>query len=190
MKIDRKVLKIGLIVEDQSDFDTVVELSNKICKERKLAFKKALGKGCGKVRAKCTRFASNLKNKGCHRLIIVHDLDEYCEKDLRSQLKKAIFPFQENKSVVIIPIKAIEAWLLADIEAIQQTFGYTKSNIKSISNTERIDAPKALLSQIIKSKMKKPYLNTVHNQKIARNISTEKLLKCSSFRPLYDFLLN
>jgi hypothetical protein len=190
LMIDKKVLKIGLIVENQSDFDTITELSKKIPIKRKITFKKALGKGCGKVRLKCKRFAINLKNKGCHRLIIVHDLDDYNEINLKKQLQSLVKPYPQKNSVVIIPIRAIEAWLLADIKAIQTTFGYKKGKIKAINDTERIQDPKNTLTKLINEKMKKPYLNTVHNQKIAKNIDINNLLKCSSFIPLYEFLLN
>ena len=189
MMVDKKVLKIGLIVENQSDFDTISELSKKISLKRKVTFKKAIGKGCGKVRSKCKRFAINLKNKGCHRLIIVHDLDDYSEKDLREQLQASVNSYSRKKSIVIIPVRAIEAWLLADIKAIQATFGYKKDKIKAIVDTERIKDPKTILTKLINDRMKKPYLNTVHNQKIAKNIDIKNLLKCSSFIPLYEFLL-
>jgi hypothetical protein len=74
--------------------------------------------------------------------------------------------------------------------AIQNTLGFTKIKVKAIGNTEKIDKPKVLLEKIIKNRMKKPYLNTVHNQKIAKNIKINNLMGCSSFRPLYDFLYN
>lgn len=180
--------RIGLIVEAQSDFETVKEIIAKISTKTKIVLKKALGKGCGKIRVKCRRMAIDLDNKGCEGLIIIHDLDDNDELELRKRILYSINPNPIGDYAIVIPIKAIEAWLLSDMKAIMNVFNYKKGKIKEIPNTEKIDKPKTYLTNLVNKRMKKRYLNTAHNSKIAKKMDLNKIMKCKSFHPLLDYI--
>lgn len=184
-----KIKRIGIIAEDKSDFETVKELIAKIPSRKQIVLKKALWRGCGRIHTKCRRMAVDLNHKGCESLIIIRDLDDHKEDDLKDSIEKTISQNPIEDTIIIISIRAIEAWLLTDLDAISKTFNYKeKTKIKLRSNTERIEKPKDYLKDIVQNRMKKIYLNTVHNQKIARVINLDNVKKCNSFIPLFDFI--
>lgn len=182
--------KIGVITEDKSDFDTINAIISRLPSHSQIILKKACAKGCTRIPSKCKRMAVDLKNKNCDRLIIVHDLDDNDENKLRVTIMSAINPCPIGNHILIIPIRAIEAWLLADMKAIQNVFNYTHSIIKEIPNTETIGNPKDHLQDLVKRRIRKRYLNTVHNAKIASLLDLSKVLRCQSFKPLYDYVNN
>lgn len=184
-----KHLYIGVISEGDSDFEVLKELIKKIKINNEIVLKRKIGKGCSRIKTKCNSFATILKNQNCKKLIIIHDLDDKKYDILYNQLKLSIEPSPIIDYKIIIPIKAIEAWLLSDMKAILKTFNYDKF-VKEIPNTERIHKPKDHLNKLVKNRFKKTYLNTVHNKKIASHMDLKKLLKYSSFKHLYDFIID
>lgn len=185
-----KVDGIGLIVEDNSDFDTMRVLISRYLDVKSLKFKKAVGNGCGKMRRKALAYAENLSNRGCNAVILVHDLDRRNLEELRSDLQ-----FFLNRSVaefnfICIPNEEIEAWLLSDKEAIKDVF-HLQQSIKPIYHPETIRSPKEHLAQLVykSSNKNKRYINTQHNVKIAEKLEIEVVAsKCPSFKELLNFL--
>lgn len=178
---------IGVIAEDISDVDVIEEIIAKKRKRNYFKIKKFVGHGCGKVRSKCRDWASNLRIQRCALLIVMHDLDENNLDELRAELQNALCPSPIAKHIIVIPIREIEAWLLADHHAINKTFGL---HLKKITNPEEIRRPKERLRDLVylKSNKSKVYVNTIHNRRIAANASLKELGRCSSFVPLNDFL--
>ncbi len=180
--------RIGIIAENNSDVEVIKEILKKYFNENTYAVKKYIGKGCGKLKQKCTAWAINLRRSGCNHIIVFHDLDENDEHSLRCSLEEKINITENNNSLVVIPIKEMEAWLLTDINAIKSAFNLQKVN-KPIRNCETIDSPKEFLRDIVWKTGKKRYLNTVHNVKIASFISKEKFMQCKSYH-IFDKYLN
>ena len=77
-----KVKCIGIIAEDNSDFETAKILIKRILNRDNLSFKKAVGNGCGKLRRKALDYIIDLKNRGCDMVIIIHDLDRNIHREL------------------------------------------------------------------------------------------------------------
>ena len=175
--------KVGLIAEDNSDIEVVIEILAKYMKKCDFSTKKFVGQGCGKLKQKCQSWAENLLEQGCDHVLIFHDLDGNDEKQLRLLIEKKVSKKKFPNSCIVIPIQELEAWLLSDRNAIQSVFNLKKMP-PQIKNCEIINSPKEHLRDIVWSLGQKRYINTTHNKKIAERLSLDNLKRCSSFRPL------
>jgi hypothetical protein len=186
-----KVKEIGLIVEDDSDFESFRILIQRIADKKNLKFRKAISNGCGKLRRKATSYAQNLYQRGCNMIILVHDLDRNDLYDLNQELLDKFSDCPAQYSFICIPIEEIEAWFLSDPDGIKKTFNLNKSpKIKGLPET--IPSPKEKIGELVKtySNNSKMYLNTKHNSKLSQNVSLELVLKkCNSFKRMNDFIL-
>ena len=180
--------RIGIIAEDISDFDSLTKLIPKIKKDN-YVFRKALGKGCGRLRSKGHRFSKVLRDQGCARLIIIRDSDGKDVGKLKEEIRNAIDPAPIDDHVIVIAVQELESWLLADIKAVHQVFSSRRRPPKEIASPERISGPKEYLRNFIKTNYGKQYLNTIHNSKIAEKASISKIAKkCRSFEDLVCFV--
>jgi hypothetical protein len=175
-------MKIGIIAEDDSDVAVVRAVTLSLLKPHNIGFKWFVGNGCGKLKRKCGAWAQNLVRQGCPWIIVVHDLDVYDERQLRIQLNEAIVHARAKVSVVLIPKREIEAWLLYDSKAIAVAFNENKQP-KLPGNPESLLDPKKHLRNLIWKKYRKDYLNTVHNARIAKCIDVSLLKRSMSFSP-------
>jgi hypothetical protein len=184
-------IQVGIIAEDKSDVDVIESLIKRYKRPRAIKFHSIAPGGCAKVRAKCAAYGANLANRGCTRLIVLHDADERSPKTLRSDLTRAIANSGPKLKVVVIPVKELEAWFLADVAAIGEALNIRKK-IKRIPNPESVRRPKERLrDEIYKwSDKKLRYINTIHNQKIAAKCSLVMLRTCDSYVAFDDFVLS
>jgi hypothetical protein len=182
-------VKMGIIAEDHSDVAVVSEITRKLIRPRKLGFKSFVGNGCGKLRRKCAAWASNLVYQGCNWVLIIHDLDANDEEELRTKLTDSIQDCGAETTIVLIPKHEIEAWLMYDAAAIAAAFRES-TKLPLPGNPESIRDPKKYLSELIKRKYRKTYLNTVHNTLIARHIDVSHLRQSRSFSPHFGFAAN
>jgi len=180
-------MKIGVIAEETNDVDVLYQLTCKLIDESIFSFKQFVGHGCGKLRRKCSAWAANLLKRGCTFLVVIHDLDDYVLQDLHKELSDAIADTPYTASVVLIPVRAIEAWLLTDSKAIQEVFSLSKQP-KLPGNPEAVLDPKKELTGIVWNRDKKRYVNTIHNKKIAQAMNITKAKRCKSFRPYPAFV--
>ncbi|MEK6789482.1 MAG: DUF4276 family protein [Pseudomonadota bacterium] len=172
---------IGIIAEDVSDVEVIVEILEKYIARNTFSVKKFTGDGCGKLRSKCETWTSILFKSGCTHVFIFHDLDRNDEISLRKTLEKKVSPTKYPNSLVVIPVEELEAWLLSDAAAIQKTFSLPKVP-REIHDCEAVSSPKEHLEEIVWSIGKKRYLNTIHNKKISKIMSLSSLRKCRSFK--------
>jgi hypothetical protein len=92
------------------------------------------------------------------------------------------------ETCVLIPVQEIEAWILADIQAVTKIFsGWLPDEIH---NPEAIPSPKEHLEALSRQANRRPrYSHAVHNPRVAQHLDLEKVYrKCPSFRPLKDFV--
>jgi len=171
---------IGIIAEDRSDIEVIDIIISKYIKKNAYRIKKFVGCGCGKIKQKCDSWANNLFEAGCQHVFIFHDLDRNNEKQLRTKLKNKIKDCTNSNSYIIIPIEEIEAWLLADLDAVNKEFKIL-TQAKQIANPESITSPKEYIEAHVWKFSKKRYLNTVHNKRIAEYIDINKLHNCAAF---------
>jgi Domain of unknown function (DUF4276) len=180
-------VKIGIIAEDDSDVLVMRELTLSLLRTHRVGFRSFVGDGCGKLRRKCRAWAHNLVRQGCNWLVVVHDLDTYDERQLRNELTSAITPARAKASVVLIPKREIEAWLLYDPAAIAAAFNETQRP-KLPGDPESLMDPKNYLDELIRKKYRKDYFNTIHNRLIAKHINISLLRRSSSFAPHPTFV--
>lgn len=185
-----KIKAIGLIVEDNSDFNSLKIIISRIVKKDNLTFKKAIGNGCGKMKRKAVSYADILSRKGCDLVILVHDLDRNDLATLQNELTKLLNTSNAKNKFVCIPIEELEGWFLADPEGIKDVFQLSRiPNVKG--NPENIDSPKERLEDFVHqcSDKSKLYLNTKHNDLLSANLDLDKISKnCNSFRELEEFI--
>jgi len=179
-------VKMGIIAEDDSDVAVLREITLAMLKPHAIGFSRFVGDGCGKLRRKCGAWARNLVQQGCPWIVVVHDLDVYDEQRLRSELSDAIAPARAKASVVLIPKREIEAWLLYDGGAIAAAFRENKRP-RLPGNPESLVDPKKHLRDLIWKKYRKDYLNTVHNALIAKYVDVSLLGRSRSFAPHFVF---
>lgn len=179
-------MNAGIIAEDDSDVAVVSAITAALLRPHVIGFKKFVAGGCGKLRRKCAAWARILVERDCSWIIVVHDLDQNSEQQLRQQLSAAVVPAGAQATVVLIPKREIEAWLLYDARAIAATF--RRRPVPSLpGNPENLTDPKKHLSDLVWKAYRRVYLNTVHNALIAQHISVERLRPSRSFAPHFTF---
>lgn len=182
---------IGLIAEDDSDIATLKELIRRITGKANLSFKHFVGRGCGKVKRKADAWAKQLAARGCHVLILVHDLDKNNFEKLYNSIEENLKPFVITDTLINIPIEEMESWFLSDSNAVKLALNLPKE-IKKYHKPESVVSPKEVLGREIEkaSVNSKIYINTKHNPLIAKvvNINTLKE-KCISFKELHEFAI-
>lgn len=182
---------IGIIAEDDSDVECIKHIVLRNHPGRKIGFKKFVGHGCGKISRKANAWAEIFKKQGCNAIILIHDLDRNEKEVLYKKICKAFLPSPIKKYCICIPIEELEAWLLSDENAFKAIF-----NIKSIlrlpQHPESIKSPKEYISKIVRSatENKVDYLNTKHNEKLAKIIDLNKIeSKCPAYNELKTFII-
>lgn len=178
---------IGVIVEDQSDFEVLYALTAKIIPQNAFRMKKILARGSSQMRRKCGAWADNLVRRGCECVVVVHDLDEHDEDALRDSVDLALECCTGLIYLIVIPRREIEAWLLSDANALKTVFNMRRLP-KVPNNPERVRDPKSVIRQLVWSSAKRRYLHTIHNGSIANAIRIKELGKCPSFLPYPAFV--
>jgi hypothetical protein len=185
-----KVHRIGIICEDKEDFLSFRKIIKNVVGNDRLDYKRKSDQGCGKLRRKCLAWSEELLRIKCDLLIIVHDLDNLDYDDLHQELERILNASTFNNRYICIPVQEIEGWLLSDPENLEHAMKLDRTPVIK-GDVEAIASPKEFLGRIIDkySDGKVTYIHTVHNEKIADNLSIEKAEKKSpSFKLFADFL--
>ena len=180
-------MTLGIIAEDKSDVAVLRELTLTLLRPRKVGFKHFVGHGCGKLRRKCRAWAEILVRSGCQSIVLVHDLDHNKEVDLRRELETAIANINARSSVVLIPVRELEAWLLYDANALRLAFN-GRSRPRLARDPQLLADPKVTLRDVVWRAFKREYVNTIHNERIAKRIDPVELQRSSSFQPFPPFI--
>lgn len=185
-----KITTIGIIAEDNSDFDTIKVIINKLTKKN-LSYKKNIGYGCGKLKRKCKEYVNELYKRNCDLVLLFHDLDRNNYEELHNFLSNEMKDCDTDKKFICIPVEELEAWFLSDVGALKTTFKI-KKDFKIKGNPETIASPKEFLQNLIYKQSNKKFIfnNVKHNSKIAENIDLSLLKKsCQSYSLLEDFIM-
>jgi uncharacterized protein DUF4276 len=180
----------AVLAEDRSDTDSLVVLVKRISgSSNATVFSKGFS-GCGELCRKAGIHIRSFADRGASHFIICHDADESDPREIKAKVETAI----KNKIptdfeyCIVVPVQELEAWIIADEEAIRKaipTFG-----LKAVSRPETINSPKEwLVKESRKGRSRPLYVPTIHNAKVAQHIDLDRLdEKCPSFRPLKEFV--
>ena len=182
----------GILAEDDSDIDTLKVLIRQLAGNDKLPIRGKGFDGCGKLIKDGWKYLKSLPDLNCSSFIIAHDADKKEPNEVRRGLiDKIVKPSGVKCSVcLLVPVEEIEAWLLADIEAVSKIFkGWNPDNI---TNPESISDPREFLERLSRLEGGRPrYSHATHNPQLAKHIDLNKVSKrCKSFRPLEEFVKN
>jgi len=178
---------IGIIAEDLSDVAVIRHVTAKVVPGKSFSTKHFVGNGCGKLRRKCGAWAHDLCRRGCTHIVVVHDLDTANLHELRGLLEQAVANVRADSTIVLIPVREIEAWLLTDARAIKAVFNLRKEP-KLPGNPESLQDPKSALEELVWRTSAKRYVNSIHNPLLAAAAKLQSLEKCRSFAPYPKFL--
>lgn len=143
-----RIKSIGIISEDDSDFETVRILIKRILGKNNINFKKAIGNGCGKLKRKALDYAISLVKRGCDMIILIHDLDRNDYNALQLELERKLCDAPVDKKLVCIPVEEIEAWLICDPKSIKHVLKLNREpKFKGLPET--IQSPKEKLGEQI-----------------------------------------
>jgi hypothetical protein len=182
-------MNIGIIAEDDSDVVVLKALTLALIKPKKIGFKRRIGHGSGKLRRKCKAWADNLVREGCNWIVVAHDLDDYNEAKLHAELSASIANAGAQVTVVLIPRREIETWLLYDAQAIAKAFN-ERDKPQLPHDPELLPDPKSYLGKLVSKEYDKDYLNIKHNELIAKHVDVARLKKSKSFAPHPRFVAN
>ncbi len=178
--------------EDDSDVETLLVLIRRMNGTR-FKVKRYSAKGSAKLRRKCSAISSYWIAQSVTHIIICHDADtkntQECNRlqnDLRN--KVSAVPNCDDVVCIVIPVQELEAWLLADVEVLNNKF--SGMAMRDIPNPERISSPKEYIRRASRGRRLRPrYFNTVHNPELASDLNIDKVLaKCPAFGPFYRFV--
>ena len=180
--------KIGVIAEEKNDVDVLYQVTAKLVSENSFTLAQFVGHGGGKLQKKARCWADNLIKRGCEAIVLIHDLDKQDEPALRATLSRLLDGINEPPIIILIPVQEIESWLLCDPRAIKAVFNMRRAP-RLPGRPEELDDPKRWLSRLVKTNSKTTYLNTIHNKRIAEEMSLSGVTrKCPSFSAYPPFV--
>lgn len=183
----------GVIGEDRSDVETLEQLIRRIANDQSLKIQKKGYSGCDEMLLKGARQLKAFRDLRCSRFVICFDSDEEDPENRKQTIiERIIRPSQvDGIFCALVPVKEIEAWILADLPSVTKIFpGWRPS--EPIKSPEREPKPKETLIRLSRTdKLKPRYDHVLHNPKIAKYLNLEEVRKrCPSFAPLLEIVRN
>jgi hypothetical protein len=148
--------------------------------------------GKGELLVQGKRRVEYWSERGATAFLVCLDADDPSPEQARLEAERSIM--RPDRVIVplaiVVPVQAIEAWILADLPAVGRVFGWKSWNPPDIPSPESVDLPKKRLRQLSKDHRGRPRYNPVaHNPKVARELDLERVRsKCPSFQGLVDFV--
>ena len=162
-------MKIGFSLEGPHDDYSIPILAEKVLGR---PFQSILRKNRSTQKVK--EDLKDLEREDIDLIILVKDNDNHNTNDFYKRLEKMASNIR-TKLIIAIPVQALEAWLLADENALSKVFGKTINRVKS---PEKYKKPKSILQKIAHPDV--PTRN--HYKLIAQSLSISILQRrCKSF---------
>ncbi len=186
----------SIVAEDDSDVNCLKVLIKRLIDKPSF---KSRGKGydgSGKLLQDGWKEFKAADQLGFTRFIVCYDQDNSAKQARYEEvISKIIKPSgvkkEKNKICILIPKQEMEAWILADIEAVTKIIPSWKPS-ERFSSPELVESPKEKLEKLSRIKSSKPlYVHATHNQQVFEHIDLEILKKkCPSFAELHEFVKN
>lgn len=179
----------GILGEDASDFNTLKVIVKRLLNDESVTIRGRGYSGCGELLRKGARELQALAGLGMEKFVVCYDCDGADPAPKRDEiLKQVVRPSGlKKKCCAVVPVQEMEAWILADIEAVSNVFSSWRPT--PIRNPEAIPSPKEYLESLSRASNNKPrYSHATHNERVARFLRLEIVeAKCPSFGPLKEF---
>ena len=180
----------GIIGEDASDVNVLKVLVRRLRQDAGVPIKVKGYAGCGEMLRKGVAQLCAFADLGCTRFIICHDADgpDPAERFHRVNQELVRPAGIAGRCCVVIPVQELEAWILADIQAVTNVFA--SWHPESVANPESIQSPKEHLERLSRALNLRPrYSHATHNERVAKYLDLAMVKrKCPSFRPLQEFV--
>ena len=180
----------AVLGEDKSDAGTLKVIVRRLLGNTSIRIRQKGYAGCGDLCQKGARQLRVFADQGATRFVVCHDADGPDPAPARERvLTKIVRPSGlEGSSCIVVPVQELEAWLLADEEAVAKVIPSFTFN--QISNPESVVSPKEHLEALSRKGRTQPlYVHALHNEHVAEHLDFDKLhRKCPSFHPLEDFV--
>ncbi|HVX15111.1 MAG TPA: DUF4276 family protein [Pirellulales bacterium] len=181
----------GILGEDDSDIATLRTLVRRITSPSVRVKGKGYD-GCAKLLAKGAGDILIFRDLGVRRFIVSYDADKSDPAKVRSKVWESVVSPTglAEDCCIVVPVQEIEAWILADMDAIRQVVSSFRPP-KPIPSPEHIQDPKEYLERLSKDERGiKLYRHASHNEKVAVHLNLPTVrAKCPSYRPFEDFVL-
>jgi hypothetical protein len=183
----------AIIGEDRSDINTLKVLVRRLANDNSISIHGKGYEGCAQMLRKgavqLAMFSRAPMN--CKRFIVCYDSDGNNPSDRRKEvISKILVPSGvDGAFCVVIPVEELEAWILADLQAVNHVIKGWKPT-EDYANPEREKDPKELIERLSRDSKKVPrYSNAVHNERVAVHVNLAKVAdRCPSFVPLVEFV--
>jgi hypothetical protein len=187
----------GIIAEDNSDIECLKVLIKRLAKNDSLKIKHKGYKGCANMlRDGWKELKAYSQLSHITHFIVCYDKDDSkgqtrYEEVINKIIKPSGIKKDKNKICILIPTQEIEAWILADIQAVTQIISSWQPS-ENFASPETIESPKEKLIKLSQVKNAKPlYDHATHNSKIFEKINLQTVKnKCPSFVELAQFIEN
>lgn len=183
----------AILAEDNNDIECLKVLIKRLKNDDSIKIK---GKGfncCGNMLNKGKRELELQEKRGCNKFIICYDRDKATVQERYKEVVTKIITKSnikiKNNICILIPTEEMEAWILADMDAISKAIPSWKPN-KKFPNPEKVSNPKEELTRLSRTQNSKPLYNyATDNARILKHVDLEILKhKCKSFVALADFI--
>jgi hypothetical protein len=180
----------AILAEDDSDAEALSHIVKRHFSNDRLSVKKKGYDGCGGLCAKGARDIKAWSMQGITRFVVCHDADSNPPSEIREKVLKAIVrpSGAEQQCCITVPVQEIEAWLIADEQAI--TAVIPSFRFKGHNQPETISSPKEWLIKRSEAENGKPlYSPKTFNAAVARRLRFDVVKgKCPSFRAFVECL--
>jgi hypothetical protein len=179
----------AILGEDYSDVDTLKVILRRLRGDPHLPIRGKGYSGSGELLQKGCNQLLAFAELGCRHFVVCHDADGADPAPHHAQVAARIVKPAgvADRCCIVIPVQELEAWLLADIEAVSNLFDWQPH---PIANPENVPSPKEHLEKLSRiSKHRSRYNHAKDNPRLAEHIDLAKVSKkCRSFHPLEKFV--
>jgi hypothetical protein len=186
--------QLGILGEDVSDGNTIAAIVKTLTGNHRIEYPTHNFRGSGNLLNSGSRVLRQFhEERGCTRFVICLDADtETVEERTRQAQTRIIKPTGLSPDYcIVVPVRAIEAWILADIDkAIVRWTPTARWRPAEVRSPEMILDPKRHLIRISREGGTTPrYTPSTDNPKIAKHLDLDRVeQKCPSFRVLKKFV--
>ncbi len=155
----------GIFGENRSDYATLSNIVRRLTEQPRLSIPGRGYEGAGDMLNKCWKDIKDLAAQGTQRFIVCHDADRKPTETVRDLVEARIIRKAglRGRYHIAVPVQAIEAWILADVESLSRMF--TSWTPGAIGNPETYPDPKYHLEALsrIAGRNEKRYEHRKHN---------------------------